>query len=175
MSIDMTIRVFIFRLLIWWIMLIDFEHWTSFAFLRQSWLGHGVLFFSYFARFNLLIFLRICLWVILVCGRRQWHSTPVLLPRKSHGWRSLVGRSPWGHWGSDTTEGLHFHFSLSCVGEGNGNPLQCSCLENPRDWGAWWAAVYGVAQSPTQLKWPSSSKSNLIWNDLNPWQIHVDV
>ena len=57
----------------------------------------------------------------------------------------------------DTTERLHFHFSLSCIGEGNGNPLQCSCLENPRDGEAWWAAVYGVAQSRTQLKWLSSS------------------
>ena len=60
-----------------------------------------------------------------------------------------VGRSPWGHEESDTTERLHFHFSLSCIGEGNGNPLQCSCLENPRDGGAWWAAVYGVAQPDT--------------------------
>ena len=57
------------------------------------------------------------------------------------------------------TEWLHFHFSLSCIGEGNGNPLQCSCLENPRDGGASWAAVYGVAQSQTQLKWLSSSSS----------------
>ena len=65
--------------------------------------------------------------------RRQWHPTPVLLPGKSHGRRSLEGCSPWGRWGSDTTEQLHFHFSLSCIGEGNGNPLQCSCLENPRD------------------------------------------
>ena len=62
---------------------------------------------------------------------------------------SLVGYSPWGHYESDTTERLHFHFSLSRIREGNGNPLQCSCLENPRDWGAWWAAVYGVAQSWT--------------------------
>ena len=54
-----------------------------------------------------------------------------------------------GLYGSDTTERLHFHFSLSCIGEGNGNPLQCSCLENPRGWGAWWAAVYGVAESDT--------------------------
>ena len=76
--------------------------------------------------------------------RRQWHPTPVLLPEKSHGWRSLEGCSPWGCWGSDTTERLHFHFSLSCIGEGNGNPLQCSCLENPRDGEAWWASVYGV-------------------------------
>ena len=68
--------------------------------------------------------------------RRQWHPTPVLLPRKSHGRRSLVGCSPWGRWELDTTERLHFHFSLSCIGEGNGNPLQCSCLENPRDGGA---------------------------------------
>ena len=59
--------------------------------------------------------------------------TPVLLPGKSHGWRGLVGCSPWGREEWDTTERLHFHFSLSCIGEGNGNPLQCSCLENPRD------------------------------------------
>ena len=89
--------------------------------------------------------------------RRQWHSTPVLLPGKSHGWRSLVGCSPWGCEESDMTERLHFHFSLQCIGEGNGNPLQCSCLENPRDWGAWWAAIYGVAQSWTRLKRLSSS------------------
>ena len=65
--------------------------------------------------------------------RRQRHPTPVLLPGKSHGRRSLVGCSPWGREESDMTERLHFHFSLSCTGEGNGNPLQCSCLENPRD------------------------------------------
>ena len=69
--------------------------------------------------------------------------------RKSHGQRSLVGCSPWGREESYTTERLHFHFSLSFIGEGNGNPPQCSCLENPRDGGAWWAAVYGVAQSRT--------------------------
>ena len=63
---------------------------------------------------------------------------------------------------SDTTERLHFHFSLSCVGEGNGNPLQCSCLENPRDGEAWWAAVYGAAQSQTQLKRLSSSSKDKI-------------
>ena len=76
---------------------------------------------------------------------------------KSHRWRSLESCGPWGRWGSDTTEQLHFHFSLSCIGEGNGNPLQCSCLENPRDRGAWWAAVYGVAQSWTRLMRLSSS------------------
>ena len=91
--------------------------------------------------------------------RRQWHPTPVLLPGKSHGWRSLVGCSPWGRSESDTTERLHFHFSLSCIGEGNGNPLQCSCLENPRDGGAWWAAVNRVTQSRTRLKRLSSSSS----------------
>ena len=95
--------------------------------------------------------------VIYVCiQRRQWHPTPVLLLGKSHGWRSLVGCSPWGRKESDMTERLHFHFSLSCIGEGNGNPLQCSCLENPRDGGAWWA-VHGVAQSRTRLKRLSSS------------------
>ena len=91
--------------------------------------------------------------------RRQWHPTPVLLPGKSRGWRSLVGCSPWGREESETSERVHFHFSLSCIGEGNGNPLQCSCLENPRDGGAWCAAVYGVAQSRTWLKRLSSSNS----------------
>ena len=94
--------------------------------------------------------------------RRQWHPSPVLLPGKSHGRRSLVGCSPWGREESDTTERLHFHFSLSCIGEGNGNPLQCSCLENPRDRGAWWAALYGVAQSQTRLKRLSSSSSKCV-------------
>ena len=61
----------------------------------------------------------------------------------------------------DTTERLHFHFSLSCIGEGNGNPLQCSCLENPRGGEAWWAAVYGVAQNQTRLKQLSSSSSSI--------------
>ena len=81
----------------------------------------------------------------VIIWRRQWQSTLVLLPGKSHGWRSLVGCSQWGREESDTTDQLHFHFSLSCIGEGNGNLLQCSCLENPRDGGAWWAAIYGVA------------------------------
>ena len=65
--------------------------------------------------------------------RRQWDPTPVLLPGKSHGWRSLVGCSPWGREELDMTEWLDFHFSLSRIGEGNGKPLQCSCLENPRE------------------------------------------
>ena len=86
--------------------------------------------------------------------------TPVLLPGQSHGQRSLVGCSPWGLEESDRTEQLHFHFSLSCLGEGDGNPLQCSCLETPRDGVGWWAAVCGVAQSWTRLKWLSSSSSS---------------
>ena len=93
----------------------------------------------------------------MVPRRRQWHPAPVLLPGKSHGQRSLVGCSPWGLEESDTTERLHFQFSLLCIGEGNGNPLQCSSLENPRDGGACWAAVYGVPQSRT-LKFKNKIK-----------------
>ena len=103
--------------------------------------------------------------------RRQWHPTPVLLPGKSHGRRSLVGCNPWGFEELDTTEWLHFHFSLSCIGEGNGNPLQCSCLENPNDGTTWWAAIYGVAQSRTRLKRlssSSSSKGGCVWTS-NPF------
>ena len=93
--------------------------------------------------------------------RRKWQPTPVLLPGKSHGWRSLVGCSPWSREEWDMTEPLHFHFSLSCIGEGNGNPIQCFCLENPRDRGAWWAAIYGVTQNWTRLMRLSSSSSSL--------------
>ena len=71
-------------------------------------------------------------WIGQFDRRRQWHPTLVLLPGKFHGWRSLVGCSTWGHRESNMTEWLHFHFSLSCIGEENGNPVQCSCLENPR-------------------------------------------
>ena len=81
---------------------------------------------------------------------------------KSHGQRSLVGCSPWGCKESDTTERLHFDFSLSCIGEGNGNPLQCSCLENPRDGRAWWAAICGVAQSWTRQEQLSGSSSSIV-------------
>ena len=91
---------------------------------------------------------------ICIYWKRRWHPTPVLLPGKSHGWRSLVGCSPWGCKELDMTERLPFHFWLSCIGEGNGNPLQCSCLENP-----WWAAIYGVTQHRTRLKRLSSSSS----------------
>ena len=114
-----------------------------------------------------------CLQIWAANGRRQWQPTPVLLPGKSHGRRSLVSCSPWGREESDMTEWLPFHFSLSCIGEGNGNPLQCSCLKNPRDGGAWRAAIYGVAQSRTRLKRLSSSSSTLAISCLTtsnlPW------
>ena len=97
--------------------------------------------------------------------RRRWHPIPVLLPGKSHGPRSLVGCSPWGLEESDIAEWLHVHFSLLCIGEGNGNPLQCSCLENPRD---------GVAQSRTRLKWLSSSSSSSIKGNRVPVEVMFD-
>ena len=107
-----------------------------------------------------------CLFSGLGCStpsfwRTQWQPNPVLLPENSHGRRGLAGCSPWGCEESDTTERLHFHFSLSCIGGGNGNPLQCSCLENPRDGEAWWAAVYRVARSRTRLKRLSNSSSSI--------------
>ena len=83
-----------------------------------------------------------------------------------------MGCSPWGREESDMTE--QFHFSLSCIGEGSGSPLQCSCLENPRDGRAWWAAVYGVAQSRTRLKRLSSS-SNLYAIDVLDYGIILSV
>ena len=85
---------------------------------------------------------------------------PTVLPGKSHGWRSLVGCSPWGPWGSDTTVWLPFHFSLSCIGEGNGNPLQCSCLRIPGTESLVCCHLW-VAQSRTRLKQLSSSSSSL--------------
>ena len=103
-------------------------------------------------------------------GKRTWQSTPVFFAEKSHGQRRLVSYSPWVAKESDTTEHAYLSYSRSAksnlwyminvsgcfIGEGNGNPLQCSCLENPRDDGAWWAAICGVTQSRTQLKWLSS-------------------
>ena len=94
--------------------------------------------------------------------RRKWQPTPAFLPGESQGQRSLVGFRLWDRTESDTTEWLHFHFSLSRIGDGNGGPLQCSCLENPRDGGAWWASVYGIAQSRTRLKRLSSSSSSIL-------------
>ena len=132
---------------VWLCTLPSWQHYTSEGVSLRPFQGQvtsGVFYFSRDYRY---------IW------RRQWHPTPVLLPGKSHGWRSLEGCSPWGRQESDTTEGLHFCFSLSCIGEGNGTPLQCSCLENPRGEGAWWAAVSGVSQSWTRLKRLSSSSS----------------
>ena len=99
-----------------------------------------------------------CFWMeCSVYRRRQWQPTPVLLPWKIP-WTEEPGRLQFmgslrvrHNWATS--------LSLSHIGEGNGNPLQCSCLENPRDWGAWWAAIYGVAQSRRRLKRLSSSSS----------------
>ena len=114
------------------------------------------------SNYGIVIYLAKKVYIItkVVFRRRRWHPTLVLLPGKSHGWRSLVDCSPWGCQESDTIEWLHFHFSLSCIGEGNVNPLQCTCLENPRDGGVWWAAVQGVAKNQTQLKRFSSSSNS---------------
>ena len=88
--------------------------------------------------------------------------TPGLSPGKSHGRRSLVGCSPWGLEESDTTERLHVHFHFHALEKEMATLLQCSCLENPRDSGAWWASVYGVAQSRTRLKRLSSNSSSSV-------------
>ena len=116
--------------------------------LSSSFIYLGIIFWDplscfVFFYFFLIVQVEYFLLYVLIFQRRQWHPTPVLLPGKSHGRRSLVGCSPWGRVESDMAKRLHFHFSLLCIGEGNGNPLQGSCLENPRD---------GVAQSQTQLK-----------------------
>ena len=95
--------------------------------------------------------------------RRQWHPTPVLLLGKSHGQRSLVGCSPWGREESYMTAWLHVHFSLSCIGEGNGNPLQCSCLENPRD------------GEPGGLPSKGSHRVGHDWSDLAAAQFYTDA
>ena len=102
---------------------------------------------------------------------RQWHPTPVLLPGKSHGQRSLVGCSPWGHEESDTTERLHFHFSLSLFTfthwRKKWQPTPVFSPGESQGWGAWWAVIYGVAQSRTQLRWLSSSRNIKILNCLS--------
>ena len=98
----------------------------------------------------------------------QWHSTPVLLPGKSHGWRSLVGVHGVAKSRTRLSD-FTFTFSLSCIGEGNGNPLQCSCLENPRDGGAWWADVYGITHSRSRLKWLSRTNLRLNWSLHSFW------
>ena len=112
--------------------------------------------------FNFSLLIPFCVHDLYLCSsslgtlwRRQWHPTPVLSPGKSYGWRSLVGCSK-----GLLRVGHNWATSLSRIRGGNGNPLWCSCLENPRDRGAWWAAVYGVAQSRTWLKRLSSSSSS---------------
>ena len=107
-------------------------------------------------------------------GLGKKNRAPGLLPGKSRGRRSLVGCSPWGREESDRAEQLHCHFSLSRTGEGNGNPLQCSCLENPRDGEARWAAIYEVAQSQTRLKRHSSSSSSL-WETPRQSMLEVKI
>ena len=112
------------------------------------------------------------------CRRRQWHPTAVLLPGNSHGWRSLIGCSPWGCEESDMTEQLHFHFSLLCIGEENGNPLPAFLPGESQGRRSLWAAVYGVAQSWTQLKWLSSSRVYACWEtcmQVKKQQLELDM
>ena len=130
--------------------------WVAITFFRESSPSRDQT--SVSCSYGLFLVLIICMTSRLF-QRRHQHPTPVLLPGKSHGQRSLVGCSPWGREESYTTAWLHFHFSLSGTGEGNGNPSHCFCLENPRVEGAWQAAVYGIVQSQTRLKRLSSSSS----------------
>ena len=136
---------------------------TLIIFLIQFFLFYLGCFHCYVFKFTNLFFCNVQSvtnhFLVQYLSHTLYFSTLVLLPGKSHGWRSLVGCSPWGCHESVVTEWLHFHFSLWCNGEGNDNPLQCSCLENPRDGRAWWAAVSGVAQNRTRLKRLSSSRS----------------
>ena len=126
------------RLSTWSLQMVSLRYWQVISLLclpasPSSWWGITVSIKS----IHLCFLSKIIYWNLRCGWRRQWHPTPVLLSGKSHRWGSLVGCHLWGCTDSDTTECLHFHFSLSCIGEGNGNPLQCSCLENPRDRGAW--------------------------------------
>ena len=105
--------------------------------------------------------------ILVIHSEKAMATHSSTLAWKIPGQRILVGCCLWGRIESDTTERLHFHFSLSCIREGNGKPLQCACLENPRDGGAWWAAVYGVSQSRTRLKCLSSSSSSHPLKEVN--------
>ena len=126
------------------------------------------------------------LFVFLQWWDQAWKSTKgtnqghgLIVPRKSPRMEEAGGLQSMGSLESDTTERLHFHFSLSYIGKGNGNPLHCSCLENPRDGAAWWAAVYGVAQSRTRLKRLSSSSSSsssfALWNTVNIYKLGLTI
>ena len=95
--------------------------------------------------------------MVVSSAEKAMAPPPVLLPGKSHGQRSLVGCSPWGRYESDTTERLLFQFSLSCIGGGNGNPLQYSCLENSRDGGAWWAGLLSMGSHRIGHDWSDSA------------------
>ena len=111
--------------------------------------------------FNFLILLQLFHFYIAQYALEKEMTTNSSTLAQKFPWMEEPGRlQSMGLLRSDTTERLHFHFSLSCIGEGNGNPLQCSWLENPRDGAAWWAAISGVAQSQTQLKRLSSSSSS---------------
>ena len=126
----------------------DFFFWYLFIF--NWWLFYSIVFISVIHQHELAI-------DVHMSRRTQWHPTPVLLPGQPRGRRSLVGCSPWGCEESDVTERLHFNFSLLCIGEGNGNPLQCSCLENPR---------MGSHRVGHDLKWLSSSSSTYVHSHL---------
>ena len=159
------------QLIIFWWALYDYFCWLTFLSFKQfttscklrSLTTHILC--QYVPNREKLVLLA-SLWIPLFRPPLSTHTEKAMAPLSSTlAWKipwteSLVGCSPWGRWESDTTERLHFHFSLSCIGEGNGNPLQCSCLENPRYGGSWWAAIYGVAQSQTRLKRLSSSSSS---------------
>ena len=135
------------RVCFWWVLLK--AQWYSLTIPSAFWLQH-----------------RAVLTGLLLLGSSQVAAEKAMAPHSS----TLTWKIPWteepgrlwsmGLLESGTTERLHFHFSLSRFGEGNGNPLQCSCLENPRDGEGWWAAIYGATQSRTWLKWLSSSSSS---------------
>ena len=110
-------------------------------------------------------------WFYEDLQRRQWHPTPVLLPGKSHGQRSLVGCSPWAHEESDVTEWLHLHFSLSCIGEGNGNPLQCSCLENPRDGET--GGLPSMGSHRVRNNWSDLAAAAAAWRPTRPFRTNT--
>ena len=138
--------------------------WPTYRFLKRQvrWSGIPISFRIFHITTGIIQVENVAFWTAKYSlWRRRWHPTPVLLPGESHGQRSLVGFSPWGRKESDMTERLHFHFSLSCIGEGNGNPLQCFCLENPRNGGAWW--VLSMGSHRVGNNW-SDLAANILWS-----------